>query len=134
MDKLKATIQDKFLGFDHAKSHHAELYDPAATPHHKAKFGHELVAGGAAFEAMKLFEDHQRKKGHAVSHATAKEVIAGLAGAEIDRLFETKGLDHIDREKARKHAEKQAEHLYEQHYGKQGEAFDPSMAPHPTMS
>ena len=29
----------------------------------EAKFSHELVSGAAAFEGMKLFEDHQRKEG-----------------------------------------------------------------------
>ena len=29
----------------------------------EAKFSHELVAGAASFEGMKLFEDHQRKEG-----------------------------------------------------------------------
>jgi vacuolar-type H+-ATPase subunit B/Vma2 len=63
MDKLKAAVQDKLLGFDHAKGHHEELYADNVEPHHKAKFGHELVAGGAAFEAMRMFEKHQRKNG-----------------------------------------------------------------------
>jgi hypothetical protein len=29
----------------------------------EGKFSHELVAGAASFEAMKLFEDRQRKEG-----------------------------------------------------------------------
>lgn len=29
----------------------------------EASFGHELVAGGAAFAGFKAFEDHQRKEG-----------------------------------------------------------------------
>lgn len=33
----------------------------------QAKFSHELIAGGAAFEGMKLFEDHQRKEGMSIS-------------------------------------------------------------------
>lgn len=44
-------------------------------------------------------------------------MIAGIAGAEVDKLFETKGLDYLDKEKAQHHAKKQAEHLYEQQYG-----------------
>ena len=32
-------------------------------PDNKAKFSHELIAGGAAFEGFKLYEDHQRKEG-----------------------------------------------------------------------
>lgn len=42
---------------------------------------------------MKVFEDHQRKEGKQVSHQFAKELIAGFAGAEADRLAETKGMD-----------------------------------------
>lgn len=30
---------------------------------HQAKFSHEALAGGIAFEAMKKWEDSQRKKG-----------------------------------------------------------------------
>ena len=57
---------------------------------------------------MKLFEDHQRKEGETailssmnwlltiitgkpVSHAFAKELLAGFAGGEVDKLAETKG-------------------------------------------
>ena len=35
---------------------------------HKAKFSHELVAGGAAFAGFKAFEDHQRKEGMLLRH------------------------------------------------------------------
>ena len=35
--------------------------------------------------------------GQPVQHAFAKELLAGFAGAEADRLFETKGLDFLDR-------------------------------------
>lgn len=55
--------------------------------------------------------------GEPVNHAFAKEMLAGIAGAEVDKLFETKGLDAIDREKAKHHAKQNAEHLYEQQYG-----------------
>lgn len=55
--------------------------------------------------------------GKQVSHQFAKELLAGFAGAEVDKLAETKGLDFIDREKAKHHSKKQAEHLYEQQYG-----------------
>jgi hypothetical protein len=47
----------------------------------------------------------------------AKELLAGFAGAEVDRLAETKGADYIDREKAKRHAKQNAEQLYDQHYG-----------------
>ena len=35
---------------------------------HEAKFSHELIAGAAAFEGFKLFEDHQRKQGSPPLH------------------------------------------------------------------
>ncbi|TGJ85766.1 hypothetical protein E0Z10_g2968 [Xylaria hypoxylon] len=98
-----------------------EIYD--GNPH-ESHLSHELIAGGASFEAMKLFEDRQRNEGKPVSHAFAKELLASIAGAEVDKLFETKGLDAFDREKAKHQAKKQAEHLYEQQYGEHDE-YDP---------
>jgi hypothetical protein len=62
--------------------------------------------------------------GEPVKHQFAKELLAGIAGAEVDKLVETKGLDYIDREKAKRHAERQAEHLYNEQYGNR-ERYDP---------
>lgn len=42
-------------------------------------------------------------------HARAKEVVAGLIGAFVDLTVETKGLDFIDREKAKRHTWERAE-------------------------
>lgn len=84
---------------------------------HESKLSHELVGGAAAFEAMHLFENRQRGEGKAVSHGFAKEMIAAFAGAEVDKLAETKGLNFLDKEKAKHHARKQADKLYDDHYG-----------------
>ena len=103
------------------------------------KLSHELLAGGASFYAMHEFEEHQRKEGKltftftftfdalrsltcittgkVVNHEFAKELIAGFAGGEVDRLAETKGADYIDREKAKHEAKKRSHQLYDQHYG-----------------
>lgn len=51
-----------------------------------------------------------------MSHAFAKELIAGFVGGEVDKLAETKGMDWVDREKAHHHAKKNAEHMYEERY------------------
>lgn len=100
--------------------------------------------------AMKMFEDRQRKEGKPhfappsfiaakqtqltftsfstgkpVSHQFAKELLAGFAGGEVDRLAETKGADYIDREKAKHQAKRQAEELYDSHYGG-NDQYDPS--------
>lgn len=56
--------------------------------------------------------------GKQVNHAFAKELIAGIAGGEVDKLCETKGADYIDRERAKHEARRRAEDMYDQHYGK----------------
>jgi hypothetical protein len=52
--------------------------------------------------------------GQVDNHAKAKEIAAGLAGAFIDREFESKGLDFIDREKAKRHAEQSIQSRFEE--------------------
>lgn len=93
---------------------------------------------------MKIFEDHQRKEGKPVSHQFAKELIAGFAAGEVDKLCETKGADYIEyvplpgqlhprimadtarsREKAKRHARENAEQMYDDHYGDQGKSPTP---------
>lgn len=75
--------------------------------------------------AFKAFEDHQRKEGKTVNHAFAKELLAGFVGGEVDKLIETKGADFIDREEAKRQAKKNAEEMYDSHYGGQDQ-YDPS--------
>ncbi|PMD12905.1 hypothetical protein NA56DRAFT_652183 [Hyaloscypha hepaticicola] len=91
----------------------------------QSSFGHEALAGAASFGAFKMFEDRQRKDGQPVSHQFAKEMLVGLAGAEVDKLAETKGMDFIDREKAKHHAKENVENMYDQHYGGQDQ-YDPN--------
>lgn len=74
-----------------------------------------------------MFEDRQRREGKQVSHAFAKELLVGLVGAEVDKLIESKGLDYVDRQKAKRHARDNVEEMYDQHYVRdQGaESYDP---------
>ena len=44
---------------------------------------------------------HLEKTGQKPSHQLFKEIAAGIAAGEVDKLCETKGLDYIDREKAK---------------------------------
>ncbi|KAF2113669.1 hypothetical protein BDV96DRAFT_578193 [Lophiotrema nucula] len=94
----------------------------------ESSFGHEVVAGGAAFAGFKAFEDHQRKEGKVVNHQFAKELLAGFAGAEVDKLAETKGEDWFDKEKAKRQAKDNAEQLYDDHYvqGQGADQYDPN--------
>ncbi len=70
--------------------------------------------------AMKAYEDHVRRTGEQVSHPLMKEMLAGFAAAEVDKLFETKGLDFLDREKAKRRAIQQAHALADEQYGSGG--------------
>ncbi len=47
---------------------------------------------------MRAYEQHEERNGKPEKHQFAKELLAGFAGAEVDKLFETKGLDFMDRE------------------------------------
>ncbi|KIJ53329.1 hypothetical protein M422DRAFT_222688 [Sphaerobolus stellatus SS14] len=96
--------------------YHEDRYTNPRTPH-EASFFHEAIAGAAGFAAMKSYESHLRATGQQPHHALMKEMLAGIAAAEVDKLAETKGLDFLDREKAKHMAIKQAHHLAEQRYG-----------------
>ncbi|GCB20015.1 hypothetical protein AAWM_02900 [Aspergillus awamori] len=101
------------MGWFEDREAQATEYNERPQEEHQAKFSHELIGGAAAYEAMKAYEDHQAKNGKPANHAQAKEILAGLAGAFIDREFETKGLDKIDdwQEKRRQAKERAAEHI-----------------------
>ncbi len=73
--------------------------------------------------AMKAYEDHVRSTGEQVSHPLMKEMLAGFAAAEVDKLFETKGLDYLDREEAKRRAIQQAHHIADERYGS-GQTFN----------
>jgi hypothetical protein len=75
----------------------------------QATFSHEVIAGAAAYEASKAYENHVAANGQPASHAEAKELLAGFTGAFVDREVETKGLDYIDAERAKRQANQQTD-------------------------
>ncbi|KAF5369930.1 hypothetical protein D9758_001018 [Tetrapyrgos nigripes] len=97
------------MGWFSDDSDQAQAYNQVVDAPHKAELSHELIAGAASYEAAKAYEKHCEKNGQPASHAEAKELFAGFAGAFIDRMVETKGLDYVDKEKAKHQAHKQAE-------------------------
>ncbi|KAL8287142.1 hypothetical protein RQP46_003594 [Phenoliferia psychrophenolica] len=108
------------MGFHHHHEEadaqaHSEVYNTQPSDEHKAngatRYELVLIGGAAAFAAAKAYEKKQEKDGKPVSHGTAKALIAGIAAAEVDKLFESKGLDFIDKEKAKHHAKKEAEKI-----------------------
>ncbi|KAF9240221.1 hypothetical protein BU15DRAFT_74138 [Melanogaster broomeanus] len=79
----------------------------------QATLSHELIAGAASFAVChESLRRSPREEWQAASHALAKELLAGFSGAFIDRMVETKGLDAIDKAKAKHHAK---EH-HDQHF------------------
>lgn len=54
--------------------------------------------------------------GVAENHTMAKDLLAGFAGAEADRLVETKGENFYDREKMKRDAQNNASNYYDQQY------------------
>jgi Protein of unknown function (DUF3759) len=102
-----------FFKSSDAQDAYGQVYEERT---HHSKWTHELVAGAAGFEAMRMYEHHREREGITEHHEFGKEMIAGFAAAEADKLFEGRGLDHIDRERARRQAEEQAHYLYDQQY------------------
>jgi len=92
--------------FDNSQSNdqYNQYNDYAGQEEHKPKISHEVIGGAAAYEAAKAYEDHVAQNGQPDSHAKAKEIFAGFAGAFVDREVETRGLDFVDRERAKRHA------------------------------
>jgi hypothetical protein len=103
------------MGFFHhrheAEGAYSQVHD-GSTPHHEIT--HELLAGAAGFEALRLYEKHRQKEGITEHHALGKELLAGFAVAEVEKLFEKGVYKHLDKEKAKQAAQEQAEHLFQQ--------------------
>jgi len=123
------------FGFDEAQNSHQQVYGNGGYEN-QAKFSHEVIAGGAAFEGMKLFEDHQRKEGKPVSHQFAKELLMGFVGGEVDKLAETKGMNEYDSYEAKKHARSGAERMYDEHYiqGQNAREYNPNEYQQPNFN
>jgi len=143
------------FGFDEARDAHQQVYGDGGYDNqgsgdggydnqgsgdggydNKAKFSHEVISGGAAFEGMKLFEDHQRKEGKPVSHQFAKELLAGFVGGEVDKLAETKGMNEYDTYEAKKRATAGANQMYDEHYiqGQGADQYDPNQYQQPNFN
>ena len=93
------------------------------------EIGHELLAGAAGFEAMRMYEHHRENEGIVEHHELGKEMLAGFAAAELDKHLEKGYYDHLEREQLQQQAQQQANYLYDQQYGQQYDPnFDPAYA------
>ncbi|KAJ3055630.1 hypothetical protein HDU99_007524 [Rhizoclosmatium hyalinum] len=97
---------------------HSQVYGENGQ-HKKGNFGHELLAGAAGFEAMRLFEQHEEAQGKVVKHKFFKDLLAGFAAAEAEKLFETHALGSkgIDKEEFKAQAVQNAHANYDKQYG-----------------
>lgn len=51
------------FGWGESEESYDRVYNNDNFEENKSSFGHEIVAGGAAFAGFKAFEDHQRSEG-----------------------------------------------------------------------
>jgi len=105
------------MGWFSDDSAQAQAYNDYGNTPHTATVSHELIGGAAAYEAAKAYENHVAANGQPTSHAEAKEILAGLTGAIVDREVETRGLDYIDKEKAKNYAAQQSQDQLASDYG-----------------
>ncbi|QRV77550.1 phosphoglycerate mutase family protein [Ceratobasidium sp. AG-Ba] len=104
------------MGWFGEDSDQAQAYEQVTQRPHEAEWSHELIAGAASYEAAKAYEKHVAANGKPDSHAKAKELFAAFVGAFVDREVETRGLDYIDKEKAKHQARKDAEQALAEEY------------------
>ncbi|KAJ3547235.1 hypothetical protein NM688_g5420 [Phlebia brevispora] len=105
------------MGWFDSSSSQAQSYDQwnnTDVNQHDPSAVHELLAGAASYEAAKAYENHCAQNGQPPSHEEAKELLAGVSGAFVDREVETRGLNFVDKEKAKYEARRQTQQAYDQ--------------------
>ncbi|KAJ8585736.1 hypothetical protein M405DRAFT_824410 [Rhizopogon salebrosus TDB-379] len=102
------------MWFQH-DSPEAQAHQQVTGGGHTAKLSHELLAAAASYEAAKAYEKHVEKNGKPANHAKAVELLAGFTGAFIDRVAETKGMDEVDKQRAKHAAHERAKGSLERH-------------------
>ena len=104
-----------FFGRREAREAYDQVYG-GGRPHHEVS--HELLAGAAGFEAMRLYEHHREREGIVEHHELGKEMLAGFAAAEIDKHFADDRYGHLSRHEAKRLAREQADYLWQQQHGR----------------
>jgi hypothetical protein len=100
--------------YDHFSEDKKHYDTHTADSPHKSSITHEGLAGAASFAAVRAYEN-SRPKDKPVNHALLKESSAGVIGAFIDKEAETKGLNFIDKEKAKHDAKKRLHQAADSH-------------------
>ncbi|KAJ3386754.1 hypothetical protein HDU84_001313 [Entophlyctis sp. JEL0112] len=70
-------------------THHDKVYTDQGN---KANLGHEVLAGAAGFEALRIIEQKHMQAAGTKPKDHFDELLAGIAAAEVDKLVETHSL------------------------------------------
>jgi hypothetical protein len=71
---------------DHNEDRYQQVYENDNFEENKSSFGHEMIAGGSVSTSLHYHPSLTSTTGKPVSHQFAKELLAGFAGAEVDKL------------------------------------------------
>ncbi|KAJ3210921.1 hypothetical protein HDU82_007149 [Entophlyctis luteolus] len=72
-----------------SNEHHDKVYTDQGN---KANLGHEVLAGAAGFEALRIIEQKHMQAAGTKPKDHFDELLAGIAAAEVDKLVETHSL------------------------------------------
>ncbi|KAL9119479.1 MAG: hypothetical protein Q9187_003968 [Circinaria calcarea] len=100
--------------------------------------GNQLIQGtrrGGVVDMNGGVTQKQSADGKPVSHGFAKELLAGFAGAEVDKLAETAGMDEVDNMRVKDGAKETVVKLYDEHYinNKGADQYDSSLYDPPSQ-
>eukprot|EP00878_Enallax_costatus_P017880 GHUV01018791.1.p3 GENE.GHUV01018791.1~~GHUV01018791.1.p3 ORF type:complete len:115 (+),score=34.37 GHUV01018791.1:169-513(+) len=109
------------LGFGHHHHHKEEenaynsFYEGDGGQSWEPNKMHEGVAGAAAFYAMKKYEERREAEGFH-DHTFAREMLAAVTAAEVEKLAERTGMSYEQKERAKQAAQERAHGMYETYY------------------
>ncbi|RAQ53683.1 hypothetical protein AFGD_006817 [Aspergillus flavus] len=86
------------MGYAMTPSRPSISWDEVNNAPHEVEWSEGLNGAPAAYQAAEKYEEHVAANGN---QAQAKEILRGLAGAFVDRIVETEGLDFNDAKKAK---------------------------------
>ncbi|KAG1444551.1 hypothetical protein G6F56_010254 [Rhizopus delemar] len=84
-------------------------YEEVYNEGRKSHLSHRLIAGAAAFQAVKAYRQHQERQGEEMSHGFIKQSVAALAAAEIVKLAEEHNWSRDQKDQATREAQQAAE-------------------------
>ncbi|KAI7860605.1 hypothetical protein BDC45DRAFT_563765 [Circinella umbellata] len=103
------------IPYEQAAEVHRQVYNEPTE--RKAHLSHQLIAGAAAYEAVKAYGRHQEGKGEEFNHSFIKKSVAAIAAAQIVKFAEEHDWSSKDKEEATRQAEAAANHYSQREFG-----------------